>query len=270
MNLLRIKIYQPNAHYRLPFAYQRRHTYPIPPYSTVIGFLINVLGIWNQKESFYEDGINKLKISIAGRFDSKVTEMIWFRNLNKKKHERRFGFVGNRTINGHIEHPGGQSQMWIDVLNDVHLLIYLGHEDLEILEKIKDNLINPINRLEILHIGRAEDWIVFEDKPKILSDSDYEFVSHGGNYEYFFWIPQKFYIAAPNWNNKANDNYEGLLYNVPTFSKIEGYEDNFNRHGKRNFEYVRTKLNDGMIVGQELMIDKELQLPIFLGELNGK
>jgi CRISPR-associated protein Cas5t len=229
-----------------------------------------VLGVSNQNDEIFRNGLSKLKLSVSGRFDNKVTEYIWFRNMSKKAHIKKFGYVNNRENNGHIEHPGGQSPMKIDILNDVHLIIYLGHEKLEIIDDIKSNLVNPINRHEILHIGRAEDWIVFEDKPKILSDSDYEFVSHGGNYEHFFWIPQKFYIAVPNWNNKANDNYEGLLYNVPTFSKIEGYEDNFNRHGKRTFEYVRTKLNDGMIVGQELMIDKELQLPIFLGELNGK
>jgi CRISPR-associated protein Cas5, N-terminal domain len=47
LKTLRLKIYQPQAHYRVPFTYQRRHTYPIPPYSTVIGLLCNVLGIRN-------------------------------------------------------------------------------------------------------------------------------------------------------------------------------------------------------------------------------
>jgi len=41
---LRLQLYQPHAHFRIPFSYQRRHTYPIPPYSTVIGFLSNLLG----------------------------------------------------------------------------------------------------------------------------------------------------------------------------------------------------------------------------------
>ena len=42
---MRLVIYQPHAHYRVPFTYQRRHTYPIPPYSTVKGLICNVLGI---------------------------------------------------------------------------------------------------------------------------------------------------------------------------------------------------------------------------------
>ncbi len=269
MNLLRIKIYQPNAHYRLPFAYQRRHTYPLPPYSTVIGFLINVLGIINQNDDLYKNGIRKLKISLAGRFDAKVTEMIWFRNLSKKAHLGRFGYIQNRENNGHIEHPGGQSQMWIDVLNDVRLLLYLGHENIEILNEIKNALENPVNRLEVLHIGRAEDWIVLEEKPKILEEKDLEYIRHGGNFKHFFWIPDTFYILENGWKQMNNSYFEGLLYNLPTFSKIEGYESNFNRHGKRTFDYLRTKLNDGLIIGQKLLIDKELNFPIFLGELNG-
>lgn len=274
MHLLRIKIYQPNAHYRLPFAYQRRHTYPLPPYSTIIGFLINALGIWDQRDNFYNEGIKKLKISLAGKFDSKITEYIWFRNMSKEAHKSRFGYLENRQINGTVEHPGGQSPMRIDVLNDVHLLLYLGHEKIEVLERISKELSNPINRLEILHLGRAEDWIVLEEEPKLIDDSQIIYERYGGNFNHFFWIPQKFYVREnENWNPISDDefdNFDGLMYNLPTFSTIEGYEKNYNRHGKRTFQYVRTKLNDGLIIGQKLMIDKELNLPIFLGDLNGK
>lgn len=271
MNLLRIKIYQPNAHYRLPFAYQRRHTYPLPPYSTVIGFLVNALGIFDQKDEFFQNGISKLKLSIAGKFDSKVTEYIWFRNMSKKAHLSRYSFVENRENNGHVEHPGGQSPMKIDVLNDVRLVIYLGHVDLSILKEIKTNLINPIKRLEILHLGRAEDWIVYEDEPKIIEENQLSYHEFGGNFNYFFWIPEKFYIKENgNWLPRNNASFEGLLYNLPTFSAIDGYEENYNRHGRRSFEYVRTKLNDGLIVSQKLMMDNELNLPIFIGDLNGK
>ncbi|MEM4402583.1 MAG: CRISPR-associated protein Cas5, partial [Candidatus Caldarchaeum sp.] len=85
----------------MPFTYQRRHTYPIPPYSTVIGFLCNVLGIDDQKKKetigvrstvLYGE-LKKIKISIAGRFASKTTEYIWFRNLSKSAHIDRFGYV---------------------------------------------------------------------------------------------------------------------------------------------------------------------------------
>lgn len=267
MNILRLKIYQPQAHYRIPFTYLRRHTYPLPPYSTVIGFIVNALGIFNQEDDLYKNGIKKLKISIAGRFDSKTTEYIWFRNLGKDSHKSRFGYLENRELNGHIEHIGGQSPMSIDVLNEVRLVIYLYHTDLNYLNKIKEGISNPVNRLEILHLGRAEDWIVFEEEPKLLSIDNFEFNCSDADYKHFFWIPEKIF----QFDNYKIDyqQFDGLLYNLTTFCEIENYQETFNRHGVRKFEYMRTKLNDGKIKGAELIIDKELKLPIFLGDFNG-
>jgi len=274
MKILRIKIYQPQAHYRMPFTYQRRHTYPLPPYSTVIGFLCNALGVYDQRTELYQEGILNLKISLAGRFESKITEYIWFRNLKKEKHVQRFGFAENRETNGHIEHIGGQSPMRIDVLNDVHLVIYIAHKEKKYLEVIKENLTNPIKRLEVLHLGRAEDWIVLEEEPKYLDDSEINYKRRDADYKYFFWIPNQFFIKNGNgWEVRENNMYEGLLYNLPTFVTIKDYETTFNRHGERNFEYVRTKLNDGLIKEEKILLDvsdKKNILPIFLGELNGK
>lgn len=268
MKLLRIKIYQPQAHYRIPFTYQRRHTYPLPPYSTVIGFLVNALGIWNQEDDLYVNGIKKLKISIAGKFESKTTEYIWFRNLKKEKHLQRFSYVENRELNGHIEHIGGQSPMLIDILNEVNLLIYLYHSDTKYLLKIKEGISNPSNRLEILHLGRAEDWIVLEKEPEFLDIENFEHKRWDKDYKHFFWIPEKIF-PLNEWQIDYQK-FDGLLYNIPTFCEIEDYQNTFNRHGARRFDHIRTKLNDGKIKETQVVLDKELQLPIFLGDLNGK
>ncbi len=268
MNFLRIKIYQPQAHYRIPFTYRIRHTYPLPPYSTVIGFLINTLGIYNQENDLYKNGIKQLKISIAGRFESKITEYIWFRNLSKKKHNQRFSYAENRKLNGHIEHIGGQDPMSIDVLNDVHLLIYLYHHNPDFIIEIKNNMTNPEKRLEVLHLGRAEDWIVLEEEPKVLNSDDFEFRRRDADYKHFFWIPEKIYQT--DGYRLDFQKFDGLLYNLPTFCEIENYQYTFNRHGKRQFEYIRTKLNDGKLKETGLLLDKELNMPIFLGDFNGK
>ena len=267
MELLRIKIYQPQAHYRIPFTYQRRHTYPIPPYSTVIGFLINSLGIYNQEDDLYKKGIKNLKISIAGRFESKITEYIWFRNLNRKKHNQRFNYAENREMNGHIEHIGGQSPMSIDVLHDAHLLIYLYHQNSDYLSNIRDELMCPNNRLEILHLGRAEDWVVLECEPDILNIDNFEYKRYDADYKHFFWIPERIYTI--NNYKIEHQKIDGLLYNIPTFYKIKDYENTFNRHGKRQFQTIKTKLNDGKIKETKLFIDEELNLPVFLGDFNG-
>lgn len=269
MKLLRLKIYQPQAHYRIPFTFQRRHTYPIPPYSTVIGFLINLLGLKDQKDPLYFNGIKNLKISIAGRFETKTIEKIWFRNLSKKSHKERFGSISNRIIGGHIEHFGGQSPMTIDILNDVYLVIYLFHNDQSFLEILKDNILNPVNRLEILHLGRAEDWIVFDGLPKLISVNELKYGRYDGNYKYFFWIPEKIFQFDSRFLNY--EDFAGLIYNLPVFSEIENYENTFNKNGKRKFSYIKTKLIDGEVAKTNVLVDFDPELPnpvpIFLGDL---
>ncbi|MGB9665338.1 MAG: type I-B CRISPR-associated protein Cas5b [Ignavibacteria bacterium] len=269
MKLLRLKIYQPQAHYRIPFTYQRRHTYPIPPYSTVIGFLINLLGLKDQSSSLYSNGIKNLKISIAGSFETKTIESIWFRNLSKESHKKRFGSFFNRSLSGHIEHFGGQSPMKIDILNDVYLIIYLFHNDQNFLELIKENILNPVQRLEVLHLGRAEDWIVFDGLPKLIDIDELKYGRFDGNYKLYFWIPEKIFQFDSRFIN-YND-FTGLIYNLPVFSEIENYENTFNKNGRRKFSYIKTKLNNGEITKTNILVDLDSDLPkpipIFFGDL---
>jgi len=267
LKVLRLRIYQPHAHYRLPFTYQRRHTYPIPPYSTVIGFLCNVLGIDDQEKDTYKK-LRKIKISIAGRFEAKTTEHIWFRNLNKNSHESRFGRVPNRAIGGEVEHIGGQSPVRIDVLEEVRLVIHLAHEEEAFLESIREALRNPRQRLEVLHLGRAEDWIVLEEISEIMEiRPDSSFMRRDGNYGHFFWIPEKMYPGSLGGESRGSGGFAGLVYRLPTFWRVEGFEQTRNRHGRRIFEYVTAILNEGLFTRVEFLFDEACGLPVFLAEL---
>jgi CRISPR-associated protein Cas5t len=265
--ILRLKIYQPQAHYRVPFTYQRRHTYPIPPYSTVIGFLCNVLGIDDQEKEEYQK-LRTIKISIAGRFESKTTEYTWFRNLSKSAHVERFGSVDNRFIGGHVEHIGGQSPIFIDVLNEVHLVIHLVHEDDSFLREIRSSLEKPVRRLEVLHLGRAEDWIVIEELSDICELSSFKICRVDADFRHFFWIPERLYLPEPKDGTSDFDHYEGLRYRLPTFWSVEDYATTRNRHGRRIFEYMTVKLSDGLLKEKKFLFDEECYLPVFLASLS--
>jgi CRISPR-associated protein Cas5t len=265
MNVLRLRIYQPQAHYRIPFTYQRRHTYPIPPYSTVIGLLCNVLGIDDQEKPEYKK-LRRIMISIAGRFECKTTEYVWFRNLSKAAHLARFGSVENRSISGHIEHIGGQSPISIDVLNEVRLTVHLAHEDRDFLECVRSSLENPTCRLEVLHLGRAEDWIVLEEISELLGSSSLKVIRKDANFGHFFWIPEKIWMPDATDGKQYYDSFEGLLYRVPSFWTVADYERTRNRHGQRIFEYMPAKLNDGLIVERTFLYDEAANLPIFLAD----
>ncbi|MFZ8847302.1 MAG: type I-B CRISPR-associated protein Cas5b [Candidatus Hydrothermia bacterium] len=263
LKILKIKIYQPQAHYRIPFTYQRRHTYPIPPYSTIIGLLCNILGIRNLegKEEPSDQNYHKLKkikISICGAFESKTTEWTWFRNLSKESHNSRFVYHENRYISGLLEHPGGQIPVLIDILNNVNLWIYLYHEDKNFLENIKDAFSNPKNWIYPLHLGRAEDWIVLEKVDFVeIKISDI-----GGSFKKFFWISKELWTdnnlqLRNDWFEKAS----GLLYKIPTFYKL--------KNGIRCFEYIDAKLNDGEIYDLKFYFDEEEKIPVFFANLGG-
>jgi len=265
---LRIKIYQPTAHFRLPFAYQRRHTYPLPPYSTVIGFLCNLLGIDYKGNDIFEK-LKSCKLSVSGRFGTKTTEYIWFRNLSKEAHIKYFGTVNNRTKNGEVQHIGGQSPMRIDVLDDNELYIHIAQEDnkTDFLEYIKENLYNPINRLEVLHLGRAEDWVVFKDVDIVKLN----ICDKHKNYRHFFWIPRENWQSERELEGTSFDKAEGLFYNLPVFATIKDYDKTFNRHGQRSFSYLRVKLNDGTIKGLTYYLDKDIsgnEIPVFFADLS--
>jgi len=266
--ILRLKIYQPQAHYRIPFTYQRRHTYPLPPYSTVIGFLCNLLG-FDGLPAEHED-LKKIKISIAGRFESKTTEYIWFRNLSKEAHLKRFGSITNRSFAGHVEHIGGQSPVLIDVLNNVYLVVHLTHEKESFLKEIHSLIENPVRRLEVLHLGRAEDWVVIDSLSSVFPISHLSIKREDADFKHFFWIPEKIY--RPNLYENISDfeEMEGLQYRLPTFWTVEDYDKTSNRHGKRNFEYIKVKLNDGLFTYKKVLFDEECHLPIFLADFGGK
>jgi len=283
-NVLYIRFFLPTAHFRIPFTYQRRHTYPLPPYSTIIGFLCNLLGINNRNKTIKDNHdrsikqfkeiedkslynlLKDLKISIAGQFESKITEMYWFRNISKEAHNKRFGYPENRYWAGHIEHFGGQSPAFVDTLNNYHLHLHFFHTEKEFLDYIKLNLENPINKLEPLHLGRAEDIFIIEE----ISFVNLECGRYDGNYKHFFWIPQKLYLKKDNSldnNSKLYQHYNGLNYRLTTFWDIQDYEKTNNRHGLRIFNYLPVKLSDGVFTNFEFYFDKEHQLPVFLANL---
>lgn len=258
MQALKIKIFQPTAHYRMPFTYQRRHTYPIPPYSTVVGFLCNMLGIDYQGTGLF-DKLKNCKLSISGKFDMKLTEYIWFRNLSKTAHETYFGSTAIREKNGEINHIGGQSPMRIDVLENMNLNIHITSDDASFLESLKDNLFNPVQRLETVHLGRAEDWLVYESIEMVELKNE----KKDKNYKHFFWIPQA--IWRPKNVLFDFDKMDGLFYNLPVFSTIKDYDKTYDRNGERSFKYLRTKLNDGAMIGTEYLFDGEV--PVFFANL---
>lgn len=136
MSILKLKLYQETACYKKPFATKVAETYPLPPYSTIIGMFHKIL---QAKSGEYFP----MNISVQGDYEGIFSN---YQTLMKYKGKE----VTSLPMNVH------------QLLN-VNLIIHVEAED-EIINKIYENIINGV---ETFTLGRNED-IVRIDSVKIL------------------------------------------------------------------------------------------------------
>ena len=139
MKILKLKLYQETACYKKPFATKVAETYPLPPYSTIIGMFHKILQA--QPGEFFP-----MNVSVQGSYEgifSNYQNLIMYKGKDK---------VTSMPRNVHQ-------------LLDVNLIIHVQAED-EIIDKIYQNVINGT---ETFTLGRNED-IVRIDAIKILEN----------------------------------------------------------------------------------------------------
>lgn len=139
MKILKLKLYQETACYKKPFATKVAETYPLPPYSTIIGMFHKILGA-KPGEYF------PMNISVQGSYEGIFSN---YQNLRMYKGKDK---VTSMPRNVHQ-------------LLDVNLIIHVQAED-ETIDKIYQNIINGT---ETFTLGRNED-IVRIDAIKILEN----------------------------------------------------------------------------------------------------
>ncbi|WP_047396208.1 CRISPR-associated protein Cas5 [Cetobacterium sp. ZOR0034] len=216
MELLRIKLTQSKAHYRKEESIDNRMTYPLPPYSTVIGAL--------HKACSYSE-YHPMDISIQGRYKSlsreAFTDHLYLNSvmddrgiLVKVPHENLHSkgfvkiaeatksqgnsfkneitiFVYNRELldeykslkendpkNNELNKYKSlvTSLKYYEVLNEVELVLHIS-SDVETLEEIKKNIYN------LKSIGRSEDFVDVEECEFVhIKDIDEEIESQYSGY----------------------------------------------------------------------------------------
>lgn len=157
MKAIRLKIFQNLVNYKLPTSFQLKETYPLPPYSTVIGMVHNAC-------EFTE--YVPMKVSVQGKYHSKVNDLMTryeFKpgmNFDKSRHQLNVDGFGI-----------GRGVSTVELLSEVELLIHIVPENQELVEKICEKLTYPH---EYLSLGRREDLIVFGELPKIVEVEETE------------------------------------------------------------------------------------------------
>lgn len=157
MKAIRLKIFQNLVNYKLPTSFQLKETYPLPPYSTVIGMVHNAC-------EFTE--YVPMKVSVQGKYHSKVNDLMTryeFKpgmNFDKSRHQLNVDGFGI-----------GRGVSTVELLSEVELLIHIVPENQELIEEICEKLTYPH---KYLSLGRREDLIVFGELPKIVEVEETE------------------------------------------------------------------------------------------------
>ncbi|KGG79722.1 type I-B CRISPR-associated protein Cas5b [Caloranaerobacter azorensis] len=184
MRAIRLKLYQNLVNYKKPTSFQLKETYPLPPYSTVIGMIHYVCGFEEYKD---------MSISIQGKYHSKVNDL-WTRYefscaaYEKGRHNIK---VSSREINKktgeEIEKTYGiiKGVSTAELLVDVELLIHIKPQDEKLLDLIYENFTKP---KEYISLGRRED-IVRVDEVKIVEISNEELEDCSVKLNYDAYIP---------------------------------------------------------------------------------
>ena len=150
MKAIRIKLWQDMVNYKKPTSFQLKETYPLPPYSTVIGMIHSLCGFEEYKE---------MKISIQGKYFSKVNDLYTryeFKNGMKYEASRHQLEAGGYGISRGISTA--------ELLVDVDLIIHIIPEDQNLLEHIKNSFLSPA---EYPSLGRREDLAVIEEVKEV-------------------------------------------------------------------------------------------------------
>lgn len=173
---IRLELYQNMVNYKVPTSFQLKESYPLPPYSTVIGM---VHSLCDYKE--YKD----MDISIQGKYFSKANDLYTryeFKNGMKYEADRHQLKVGEFGV--------GRGISTIELLVDVELLIHIIPKDQSLVDEINQAFLYP---REYPSLGRREDLVLIEEVKVVdLIKREKLKKSIKGREDYSAYIPMEF------------------------------------------------------------------------------
>ena len=185
MKILKLKIYQETACYRKPFATKVAETYPLPPYSTVIGMFHKILQA--QPGEYFP-----MNISIQGSYESIFSN---YQNLRMYKGKDKVTAMPRN----------------VHQLLNINLIIHVQAED-EIIDKIYQNIIKGT---ETFTLGRNEDLVRIDDIKIIKNTQEIE----DADVEINAYIPEWIDNEVEGINYRLNTTYQ-IVDNIRQWNKV--------------------------------------------------
>ena len=192
MELLRITAYQPFACYRKPFSYGFWDTFPLPPYSTILGWVQWVI----EAQAPLPIGIG-----IVGKFESityDLQTLIKFDRVRKEKDQ-----IVIPTFNKALS----RSPTYTANVTDIHLRIYLAMEKSK-LELFRDRVMLR----NYPSLGRYEDLMRIDDIRLVRPTT--KKISH-----FDPPIPIKYSVYLRQETAKVSGN-QGSIVRMPTYHDL--------------------------------------------------
>lgn len=219
MKAIKFKIYQDMVNYKYPASFQLKETYPLPPYSTIIGMIHNLC-----KYTTYVP----MDVSIQGKYNSRVNDLA-------KRYEFAAGMIYDETRHQlEIKNEDDKSYgvtigiSTSELLTDVELLIHIIPDE-EKLEEIKNALENP---WEYPSLGRREDIVILKDiKIVEVKEVELDEKKHLPE-EYAIYIPIKFLSDSVNIKT-INQRNSGTIYKLTKNYTLRNYGTD------KNPKYIR-------------------------------
>lgn len=197
MQAIRIKLQQNLVNYKKPTSFQLKETYPLPPYSTVIGMVHNLCKFEEYKE---------MEISVQGKYFSKTNDLATryeFKNgmkYDEKRHQLKVG-----------EYGVGRGVSTVELLVDVELLIHIIPKDQSLIQYIETALLEPI---EYPSLGRREDIAVINEVKVVdVSEGKLDNTVRVGS-DYSAYIPLEMIEKIKLRNRISGVSVSGTRYNL--------------------------------------------------------
>ena len=147
MKALRLELYQETACYKKPFAFKVGETYPLPPYSTVKGWLHALLEA---------EQLIPMHLSVQGNYEAKMLDY-QAHYFAKKQQSDEFPLIlaGLPGVQDHDFADMTRMPLYVHLLYNVHLLLHVVAEE-SILDRLAERIIQADCHLSL---GRWEDLV---------------------------------------------------------------------------------------------------------------
>lgn len=245
MKAIKLTISQQTANYRVPISHVFRETYPLPPYSTVIG-MIHFLCDFKE--------YHPMSVSVQGKSNSSISDFFTryeFKNgmkFDPKRHQLNADGYGISRGVGHAQ-----------LLVDVQLILHIIPKDQTEIDVIYHALKFP---REYPSLGRREDLALISDV-KVVNLQKKELVNDYESKKYAAYIPLRFLQTD---DIGLEDNHGTSLERGTSYDLNEEYQLVKIRKGKFERRWQRIPvlyLSDYTIFEDAVVIIDSDGMPLF-------